>query len=402
MKILCVADIHLRGGFESDEADALLKVVDIVQDRGVDLVLVNGDVFEAVSTPSQRLVFHTFLNQLRDLAVKTVVLRGNHDQPKDLMVFHDGDAVRVHETPERVLMPLYGGNLQILTIPHFNAGAVALKEQTLPDLGESGTGLFSQILADYFQKVRSHDGPSLVAFHGTISGAKLDNGHIPRENGIHLNATELTALGCPVVGGHYHACQEVAPGVWYSGSLTRQTYGESEGDKGVLLFEYANGAWLAPEFISLNPTPMHLIEAEWIEHDGEPCMNYLRIPSIEPEFYTNARVRLRYEVDQQLLPTVNLSDPHGLFAQAKELKIEQVVKITAAVRSEEMAQAESVEDCLKVWLDSKGYPADVSEKALSLLAELTNKKPAAEGLQPAEKGHEASQRENKEILSHAF
>ena len=193
----------------------------------------------------------------------------------------------------------------------------------------------------------------------------LDNGMIPRQNGIHLNLDKLVTLGCPVVGGHYHRAQNVAAEqggqVWYSGSLTRQTFGESEGDKGVLLFEYKNGAWKEPEFISLDPTPMVLIDAIW-EGSG-----FCTDPTPEGTYQIEgARVRFRYRVKQADLATVDLAWVRETFKAAKELKIEQIVELTTAVRSEAMKEAMTVEDCLKVWLESKGLE---SEQISEIMAE---------------------------------
>lgn len=409
MNVMAVADIHLKGGFESEEADALMKSADLAIERGVDLVLVNGDVFEGVSTPNQRLVFRTFLDRLKAEGIKVVVLRGNHDQPKDLMVFED-ELVVVHEKPEEIKIEITQEEssevLQVLTIPHFNAGAVALQQDNLLGLGEQGTGLFNQIMDDYFQKVHAHSGPSIVAFHAVVSGAHLDNGMIPRENGIHLNATRLSALGCPVAGGHYHDCQEVAPNVWYSGSITRQTFGEAEGDKGVLFFRYEAGNWLRPEFVSLNPTPMMLLAATWCpelsdfviespsEYDG------LTLSSLPPEGFSDMSVRFRYQVEQKDLATVDLSTVNAFFGNSRSLKIEPEVRVSTAVRSEEIAQAESLEDCLRVWMAAKGYDAATQAQALALLAEIQGKKEPVETevmqFQPDVKVNEC----NEEILAH--
>jgi hypothetical protein len=381
MKVLTLADIHLRGGFDTEEAEALMKVADIAVDRDVDLVMVNGDVYEAKSTPIQRLVFRDFL---RKHGKPTIVLRGNHDEPNDLAIFGWEDLTVVHEQPGDERVPCQDGNmLQVLTIPHFNAAAVALQESNLADLNETGTSLFDRILDDIFQKVRAYDGPSLVAFHGVVSGASLDNGYIPKENGIHLNLTRLAAIGCPIVGGHYHAAQNVGAAigaqVWYSGSLTRQTFGESEGDKGVLLFEY-DGQWHEPEFISLNPTRMVLIEAEWLD-DGfaviGPDGGHWAISASQAFLgcFRDARVRFRYRVKQSDLAAVSLEPARKFLEEScgvRELKFEQIVEVTTAVRCSEIVEAETVEQCFKVWAEAKSESPERIQAALDLLKDLND------------------------------
>jgi len=378
VKIMAIADIHLRGGHETDEAQALMRAASIANEREVDLVLVNGDVFEAKSTPAQRLVFRDFLKAMESL---TLVLRGNHDEAGDLKVFDLDGATVVHEEPFVERYPFSQGGeyhvLQVLTIPHFNAGAVALQSESLGSTNETGTNLFDALLDDYFQKVRAHAGPSIVAFHGTVSGAALDNGHIPRENGIHLNLHRLAALGCPVVGGHYHRCQNVAAEiggqVWYSGSATRQTYGESEGDKGVLIFEWADGAWKEPEFVSLNPVPMVLVEADW-HGPGAHWTNW-QGPR-EPEAFAGARVRFRYNVEREYYCECQASDlKQTTFRLAREVKLDPQPIISTAVRSEAITQVDTVPDCVRVYLESKGLPGEQVDEALALLAEVTAEEP---------------------------
>jgi len=387
MRVLTVADIHLHGGDQTEEAEALSRVIDIATDREVDMVFVLGDVFEAKSTPEQRLVFKNFLHRInRDGKRPVVIIRGNHDESGDLLIFRDfAREIYVWETPnEERITAREGDMLQVLGIPHFNAGALALKHTNQDALAEDGTSLFETILDSTFQKVQGYDGPSMVLFHGTVSGAALDNGHIPRNNGIHLNANRLAAIGCPVICGHYHKNQEVAPGVWYVGSLTRQTFGESEGDKGVMLWTAAGGYW-EKEFISVSPTPMLLVQAEWRDgtfivqaewrdgtfiDDDDSDMAYDVAPSLTPDSTRGARIRFRYRVNQEDLPKVDLDPIKKYFEGAKELKIEQIVEVTQAVRCEEMKAAESVEDCLGVWLDSKGL-SEKKQECLQILKEIT-------------------------------
>lgn len=390
MKVLALADIHLRAGFGSEEADALLKVADIALEREVDVVLVNGDVFEAKSTPEQRLVFKEFLNRLQRRHTRVSIIRGNHDEAQDLKIFEDiPNNIWVHEEPGELCFPMpHGFTLNVHTIPHFNAGAIALEKSNLGDVEEEGTNVFQDILSGIFQKVKNHQGPSLVTFHGVVSGAHLDNGYIPRQNGIHLNIDSLLAIGCPIIGGHYHSLQNVAKHqgyIYYSGSLTRQTYGEAQGDKGVLLMEYrpfAEHVWDF-EFISLEPTPIYLIEAQWLHNPtAEPnehkyYLDFVDPPALDSEFYRGARVRVRYHVSQSLVSTVNfdLQAPGELLEFAKEVKVERIVNISTAVRCEEMQFAETIYDCVKVWAQAKGEDPALIEEAIAVLKGLMDEEP---------------------------
>ncbi|TGN08594.1 metallophosphoesterase family protein [Leptospira bandrabouensis] len=356
IKIGNIADIHLQGGFESKEAIALLKAGEIFRERNVDLVCVGGDIFEDVSTEEQRLVFKQFID---GFAANTpiLVIRGNHDKPKELLCYQSRvfGNVYVSETPE--IFDFYLGQekerIQFLTIPHFSAGALALQSKSVEQLAEKGTNAFMDLLDSYYQKIQNADFPSFVPFHGTISDAKLDNDRIPRMNGIHLPLGLLESFGCPVVGGHYHKVQNVGGKVWYPGSITRQTWGEAKDDKGILIWTWNGGLWdEMPEFISLNPEPMISISAKWngtefIGESGE-TIDLTKISE------SNAKLRFRYTVDKELTHTIPTNLKEILSAVDPTVKIEKTTVTKIAVRNEEIAKTNDIEESLRIYFKSKG------------------------------------------------
>ncbi|MDZ4726165.1 MAG: metallophosphoesterase [Leptospira sp.] len=357
IKIGNIADIHLQGGFESKEAVALLKAGEIFRERNVDLVIVGGDVFEDVSTEEQRLVFKKFLE---DFFAYTpiLIIRGNHDKPRELTLYHQNKVlgnVFVSEKPE--IFDFYIGSqeehVKFLTLPHFSAGALALQSGSVDQLGEKGTNAFMDLLDSYYQEIQKSDCPCFVAFHGTISGAKLDNEKIPRQNGIHLPLPLLESFGCPVVGGHYHKLQNVGGKVWYPGSITRQTWGEHKDDKGILIWSCNEGKWDAePEFISLNPEPMISISATWdgskfIGETGEE----INLESISD---SKAKLRFRFNVDKELTHTVPKNLKEILSSIDPSAKIEKTTNTKMAVRNSEIATTNDIEESLRIYFQGKG------------------------------------------------
>ncbi|TGM22009.1 metallophosphoesterase family protein [Leptospira meyeri] len=380
VKIGIIADIHLQGGLESKEAKVLMKASAILDRENVDMVIIAGDIFEDVSTEEQRLVFRNFLDSFQSTLPK-LILRGNHDKPKDLMVYNDRESrsIYVSERPEIIKLRL--GNLengswfQFLTIPHFSAGALALQSKSVEQLGEKGTNAFMDLLDSYYNKIRTSDIPSFVPFHGTISGAKLDNDKIPKLNGIHLPLGLLETFGCPVVGGHYHKFQKVGRNVWYPGSITRQTWGESLDDKGLLIWSW-DGSWTPePEFFSLDPEPMKSFNATW---DGNKFIDEtgaeLNIDSLADE---KAKIRFRYTVSKELSHTVPKDLKEKLIAIDPEAKIEKTTNITVAVRNEEIVKANDIEGSLKIYFQGKGMEASDIEAHLNerkqILSEIETK-----------------------------
>ncbi len=235
MRVLQIGDLHISSGeYADDVKEALENALTLIEEERVNLVVVAGDVFDSASTPSQRLMFQNWLVNMPSCVEQTLVIRGNHDQKDDLRIFGYDGMVTVHEDPK---VELFDG-LQILTLPHFNPSLVAREELSLLDLQDGGTDLLSDILDLYFQKVRTHNGPSIVIAHADVDGAEYREGYIPKSNGIHLNRTKLEALGCPVMLGHIHKHQKLTPNVVYSGSIARLNFGEANDDKGCVVWEY--------------------------------------------------------------------------------------------------------------------------------------------------------------------
>ncbi len=375
-RVASIADIHLTGGFNTDEAEALLRAADLCVYDSVSAVLVNGDVYHSKSTPEQRLVFLEFLHRLTSAGIQVVVLRGNHDERHDLEVFSPMDDVYVFEEPGEAHLCIRGTDdiLAVHTIPHFNASKLAFESESLDRMGETGSNCFEDIIEGIRQSIAGHGRCSMVAFHGTVSGAMLDNGMIPKCDGIELNGELLSSLDVPVRGGHYHLYQEVAPNVVYSGSITLRNYGES-GDKGFVVDTWNGQSWEPHEFISLEPAKRITVEAEWItqETDGDPYFYiisdelvskeilYPKLEDLFCEVFKNARVRFRYKVKQSELASVDVEPVKRFFEEAgvREIKLEKDLIIESAVRSESILKATTTVENLKAWYTLKGLETKI-------------------------------------------
>jgi DNA repair exonuclease SbcCD nuclease subunit len=370
---IAFADLHLQGGPDTPEAKFLDSVTDYVKDHDeIRFVFVPGDIYEAASTPEQRLIWANFVNLMADYQVKIIILRGNHDQPLDLMAQCDvSRGIYVSEMPEVITVeyhedqPMDGPGLQILTIPHFNAGAVALMSESLRELNRTATNLFDEILIDYANRVRSHAGPSLLLFHAVVDGAHLDNGMIPRTNGIHLNAGLLNLIPTLCIGGHYHA-QQLIKGTqnsYYTGSGTQQTFGETD-QKGFLRLQYNGNAWEEPAFIPVETTPRILVEATWncgrfeYKHPG-PDDAFI-FPHW-PQQFSDAMVRFRFSYPQEEAALLDFTEPERLFAEAKAWVKDPKPIIKSTARCEEIGRTESVEESLRMFLELHGKAAMVDD-----------------------------------------
>jgi DNA repair exonuclease SbcCD nuclease subunit len=217
VKIAHLADLHL--GFrqyhrqtpsglnqrEADVANAFRRAVDQVIEAQPDVVIVAGDLFHSVrpTNPSILFAFHQF-HRLREALpdAPLVLIAGNHDTPRStetgsiLGLFASLGAEVVADEARRLAYPALG--LSLLAVPH-----PALIRPERPVLRPEGA-----------------EPHQVLVLHGEVEGMfPAERGPL-EYGGALLNPVELARGGWSYIAlGHYHVQREVAPRVWYSGSL---------------------------------------------------------------------------------------------------------------------------------------------------------------------------------------
>ena len=270
MRIAHLADVHL--GFrqfqrldasgvnqrEADVAAAFRRAVDAVIAQRPDAVLLAGDLFHSVR-PTNRAIIEAFtgLRRLREAlpAAPVVLIAGNHDTPRSVEA---GSILKlmgtlgvdvVDEAARRLDYPALG--LSVLAVPH----AVLL--------GERQSGEWRR--DDRFRH-------NVLVLHPEVPGLFPEG--VTDYGGARVELAELTSGGFDYVAlGHYHIVHEVAPRVWYSGSLeftSHNIWGEWREerrhglDKGFLVADLDAGG---VERVSLPPA-RRIADLEWLDAAG--------------------------------------------------------------------------------------------------------------------------------------
>ena len=216
MKLAHLADLHL--GFrqfhrqtstglnqrEADVANAFRAAVDGVIAERPDAVLLAGDIFHSVrpSNPSILFAFRE-LARLREALpdAPVILIAGNHDTPRStetgsiLALFTSLGVDVVADQARRLSYPAL--DLAVLAVPHpaWWAERVAL--------GPEGSARHQVLM-----------------LHGEVEGLFSADRSSVEYGGALLPPAELAGAGWSYVAlGHYHVQTEVAPRVWYSGSL---------------------------------------------------------------------------------------------------------------------------------------------------------------------------------------
>lgn len=217
MKLAHLADLHL--GFrqyhrqtpnglnqrEADVAGAFRRAVEQVIAARPDAVLLAGDLFHSVRPTNPAILFaFQQLHRLREALPEApvILIAGNHDTPRSvetgsiLSLFASLGVDVVIDDARRLAYPRLG--LSVLAVPHN-----ALVAPTRPAFERAGTEPYQ-----------------VLTVHGEVEGIFPADRTGVEYGGALLTKADLAKGGWNYVAlGHYHVQREVAPRVWYSGSL---------------------------------------------------------------------------------------------------------------------------------------------------------------------------------------
>jgi exonuclease SbcD len=245
---------------EADVAHAFRAAVDGVIAARPDAVVVAGDLFHAVRPTNAAIVFaFRQFQRLREALPEApiVLVAGNHDTPRStetgsiLRLFEELGVDVATDEPRRFVYPRL--DLAVLAVPH-----QALMTSPRPVLRPEGA-----------------EARQVMVLHGEIEGVFPFDRSAAEYGGALIPLGELAAAEWSYVAlGHYHVQHQVAPRVWYSGSLeyvSPNLWGElvDEADHGT-----HGKAWLLVELdsgtVQRQPVPLarELVDLEPIDADG--------------------------------------------------------------------------------------------------------------------------------------
>ena len=261
MLILHTSDWHLgrtlHGASLADSADAFIEwLVALVRERGVDAVLISGDVFDRAVPPVDALA--RMRRALRELTeITTVILTsGNHDGAARLGLFADmlTPSLHVVTDPESIGTPIQAGGALVYPMPYLEPDLV---RQSLSDLEPSGEAdlpaplprSHQAVLAAALRRVRADlaarreagdERPAIAMPHAFVTGAQASDserdiqvGGVPSVSADlfdTLGAEEPLAHGLDyVAAGHLHRPQDISGAsvpIRYAGSPIAYSFSE--------------------------------------------------------------------------------------------------------------------------------------------------------------------------------
>ena len=270
MLILHTSDWHLgrtlHGVSLGESADAFIDwLVALVRERGVDAVLISGDVFDRAVPPVDALA--RMRRALRELTTLTTVIltSGNHDGSARLGLFAEMLAPSLHVVtdPEAIGRPVEAGGALVYPLPYLEPDLVRQSLSDLEPEGESGppaslprshqavlAAALRRVRADLAARRRAGDErPAIAMPHAFVTGAQpsdserdIQVGGVPSVSADLFDTlggeTPLTHGLDYVAAGHLHRPQSIsgaAVPIRYAGSPIAYSFSEAGTTKSVTL-----------------------------------------------------------------------------------------------------------------------------------------------------------------------
>ncbi|WP_221586185.1 exonuclease SbcCD subunit D [Microbacterium sp. G2-8] len=275
MRILHTSDWHIGRSFHGHSTlDALRGVLDAlvgqVEEHGVDVVVVAGDVFDSATPAADcyRLLTDVLMG-IRDAGARVVITSGNHDSAARLgfqAPFLGRAGVHVVTDPLAVGTPITlddaHGPVHIYGIPYLEP---ALVRHHWPDQAlrtQEQVMRHAMSLVDADRSARG--GRSVVMAHCFAAGVEPTPG-VEREirqdlRQGSLDVVPLSDFDGPdyVALGHIHGRSRLSERVRYAGAPLHYSFGESDRPRGSWLVDLDGTGLASVEWLDL-PVPRRLV-----------------------------------------------------------------------------------------------------------------------------------------------
>ncbi len=352
-RILLVGDLHIRAGEHLDDVrDCLRWAADAADAWQVHGVLLAGDAYEGRSTPIDRDVLAEFLTRV-GANCHVVAIKGNHDQAEDLAVFRGYPDVATFERPGWAAV----GPVDVLCVP-WPERAFLAAQGLAGETGEAaGSAALAAMLRGFVAAQPRPGHPVVILAHLQVLGAMTSSAQPLIGKAIEVTLGDLQDLPAVFIAlGHVHRPQELAPWIFYIGSLTRHDFGEEGEEKRVGILTVEDNGAASVEWVPVPCRQWVTIEAEVEGPDVQgPAARVERVPGCLPavrfrgDEFEGVNLRYRYtcsEADEHLFDHAEI---RRRFASAHTLKIVPQVERAARVRAADVAAARTAEEKLRAW-----------------------------------------------------
>jgi exonuclease SbcD len=402
VRVLHIADLHIgvenyghfdvTRGMHTRLIDFLARLdeaIDIGIARGVDLVLIAGDMFKNRNPPPRlQREFAERIRRLHELKIPVLMVVGNHDvapgrDSANSVSVYEGlqfAGVDIARKPAVYRYQTAHGALAIIAMPWimrevFLSNNDALRLVGLSEQEAEILRVVEAYIADQTDILLAEDPqrPIIVTYHGTVAGAVSGfEKQLTLGREIQLPQSVLTPMGVDYVAlghVHKHQCLRQAPPVVYSGSIERIDFGEINEAKGCVLvaFDGKQASW---EFVPLASRPFIEISVD-VQQSGDTPMERIEL-AISRKTLTDAIVKLEITVAPAQKSLVSERQIRQLFVQAEVAHVARIVIETPEQKENRKVDVTRSDDippplvALEKYLRKK----EQSEQELALILEL--------------------------------
>jgi DNA repair exonuclease SbcCD nuclease subunit len=368
-----VGDVHLEEDrYFGDTAQCLEWFVTDAIRSHVDLFVINGDLTTYKQTIQERNLWIETLIQMGNQA-PVILVAGNHGKELDgdLHVFVRAKASHaIYLCTEPEFIESAGAAVAVFPYPR-KAELVGSGDQ------HNLSVTFAEQLEEFNRRFeRRPDLFRLFFGHFGVAGARVSSGQPLVGRCAEYPLDPLQRLQAQYVGvSHIHLRQQLAPRVWYAGSLSRCDYSEEE-DKGyhlVALKEPYLKSDLSDLDVSFRVSPTRrMVELQAAYENGE---FHFTIPP-DAARLKDARVKLVVTVAKGLHESLGREEQERLRGQLLEANPAEL-KVKIEHQSEEPAEtaavslARTAEGKLGAYWALKGEPApDQRQRLLAKLSQI--------------------------------
>jgi DNA repair exonuclease SbcCD nuclease subunit len=358
IRVAHTGDVHIEEDHHfGDTAQCLEWFVADAIANDVGLFVINGDLTTYKTTIKERNLWVDMLIRMANHA-PVVLVAGNHgaELSGDLYVYAKAKGkfpVYLCTEPEFIELD----RLAIAVFPYpRKAEYVGTPEEARLQ------GAFVEQLEDFNQRfARRPDSFRLFLGHFGVAGARVSSGQPLVGRCAEYPQDPLRSLQAQYVGlSHIHLRQQLAPRVWYAGSLSRCDYSETE-DKGyhlVTLKEPDLKSDLSDLDVSFRVSPTRrMVELQAVYKGGE--FHFSNPP--DPARLKDARVKVVVTVGEGLHESLGREEQERLRerlleANPAELKVKIEHEAESETETTALSLARSAEDKLRAYWALKGVP----------------------------------------------
>lgn len=250
MKLIHTSDWHFGmsvgiGSLIDSQRYFLEQLYDLIQREQVEAVLCAGDVYDSSVTNAAAIgLFNEAATKICvDLGVKFILIAGNHDSAARLSSCREllkgaGMYVtgKLERDPEPVLLD--GGKVAVYCLPYFARDEVAELFPEEKDQIRSQEDA-TKVVCDHIRSTMDPNRRNIIMSHSFIVNAELSDSDRAARVGFATAVSKEVFRGFDYVAlGHIHKPQIIAPGIRYSGSPLKYSFGaEEKQEKGVVLLD---------------------------------------------------------------------------------------------------------------------------------------------------------------------